>query len=215
VTVLIFKIIKSYTYSKYCHGVQFWLHVYVEISKIIHVNHKIASITRSINLKHDLENKLAVCLQPWVNGWRRTGSSARLGEGTTESANDGQRVDTGGAPLNDRRPWTVQRRTSRRRTPADYTARAREAREERARLGREKERARLGFYRDREGEQRSSGACFMANNSVDINGGRSNGASNSEKRSVDAPLNFITRRRTGVAASGAEARIPGVCCGRG
>jgi hypothetical protein len=75
-------------------------------------------------------------------------------------ANDGQRVGTGGAPLNDKRTQTVRRRTSRRRTPADYTARASEAREERASLGREKERARLGFYREREGEQRSSG-CFM------------------------------------------------------
>jgi hypothetical protein len=48
-----------------------------------------------------------------------------------------------------------------RRTPANYTARAREAREERASLGRQKERARLGFYREREGEQRSP-VCFMA-----------------------------------------------------
>jgi hypothetical protein len=52
------------------------------------------------------------CLQPWVNGRRRTGSSARLGEGTAGSANDGQRVGTGEAPFNDRRAWTVRRRTT-------------------------------------------------------------------------------------------------------
>jgi hypothetical protein len=73
------------------------------------------------------------------------------------TANDGQRVGTDGASLNDKRTQTVRRRTSWRRTPANYTARARETREERARLGREKERVWLGFYRDREGEQRSSG----------------------------------------------------------
>jgi hypothetical protein len=37
VTVFIFKIIKSYTYLKHCRGVRFWLHVYIEISKIVHV----------------------------------------------------------------------------------------------------------------------------------------------------------------------------------
>jgi hypothetical protein len=45
-----------------------------------------------------------------MNGRRQTVSSTRLGEGTAESANDGQRVGTGGALLNDRRAWTVQRR---------------------------------------------------------------------------------------------------------
>jgi hypothetical protein len=57
--------------------------------------------------------------------------------------------------------WRTARYKLRRVTTANYTARAREAREERASLGRQKERARLGFYREREGEQRSS-VCFMA-----------------------------------------------------
>jgi hypothetical protein len=37
-------------------------------------------------------------------------------------------------------------------------------------------------------EMQGRPGCFMANNGVDINGERSNGANNSEKRSVDAPL---------------------------
>jgi hypothetical protein len=46
------------------------------------------------------------------------------------------------------------------RTPAtNFTAANGE--EERESLGRQKERARLGFYREREGEQRSP-VCFMA-----------------------------------------------------
>jgi hypothetical protein len=45
---------------------------------------------------------------------------------------------------------------SRRRTPANYTARAREAREERASSTREKERAQHPFYRQGRGEMRGS-----------------------------------------------------------
>jgi hypothetical protein len=71
VTVFIFKIIKSYTYSKHCRGVRFWLHVYIEISKIIHVNRQIASSQyyndNSQNSKHALENKLTGCLQSWIH----------------------------------------------------------------------------------------------------------------------------------------------------
>jgi hypothetical protein len=37
-------------------------------------------------------------------------------------------------------------------------------------------------------EMQGRPGCFMANNVVGINGERSNGANNSEKRSVDAPL---------------------------
>jgi hypothetical protein len=52
---------------------------------------------------------------------------------------------------------------SRRRTPANYTARAREAREERASSGWEKERARRPFYRrGRWGEKRNGGHGFKA-----------------------------------------------------
>jgi hypothetical protein len=43
---------------------------------------------------------------------------------------------------------------SRWQTPANYTARAREAREERASTGRERERARRPFYRRGRGEMR-------------------------------------------------------------
>jgi hypothetical protein len=68
------------------------------------------------------------------------GSIARLDEGTAGSANDGQCVGTGGALLNDRRRGLSG--DERRRTLANYTVRAREAREERASSGREKERAR-------------------------------------------------------------------------
>jgi hypothetical protein len=71
VIVFIFKIIKSYTYSKHYRGVRFWLDVYIEISKIIHVNRQIASSQyyndNSQNSKHALENKLMGCLQPWVH----------------------------------------------------------------------------------------------------------------------------------------------------
>jgi hypothetical protein len=50
--VFIFRIIKSYAYSKYCRGVQFWLHVYIEISKIIHESPNRINITTIIHKIH-------------------------------------------------------------------------------------------------------------------------------------------------------------------
>jgi hypothetical protein len=70
------------------------------------------------------------------------------------TANDGQRVGTGGAPLNDKRARTVRRRTSRWRT-----AREREPRGgiERGSSGRERERARRPIYREGRGRERAPG----------------------------------------------------------
>jgi hypothetical protein len=43
-TVLIFRIIKSYAFSKYCRGFDFDYTYTSKISKVIHVDRKIASI---------------------------------------------------------------------------------------------------------------------------------------------------------------------------
>jgi hypothetical protein len=52
--VFIFKIIKSYTYSKHCRGVRFWLHVYIESLKsytYTHIPKSIEFANQGLNRK--------------------------------------------------------------------------------------------------------------------------------------------------------------------
>jgi hypothetical protein len=110
VTVFISKIIKSYTYSKYCRGVRFWLHVYIEISKIIHVY-----AYPEINWIRKLGAKSHICLLPrsfWScagmvvqeqwglggsgNGHDRCAARTKLRWGSTDSEADGDGVDEQG-----------------------------------------------------------------------------------------------------------------------
>jgi hypothetical protein len=111
VIVFIFKIIKSYTYSKYCRGVQFWLHVYIEISKIIHVY-----TYPEINWIRKPGAKSHICLLlPWIfwscagmvvdeqggldgqGNWRdRRAARTELRRGSTNSGAEGHGVDKQG-----------------------------------------------------------------------------------------------------------------------
>jgi hypothetical protein len=64
VIVLIFRIIKSYAFLKYCRGVRFWLHIYIEFLKsymLIAKSHQYYN-DKSQDSKYDLENKLVDCL---------------------------------------------------------------------------------------------------------------------------------------------------------
>jgi hypothetical protein len=82
VIVFIFKIIKSYTYPKYCRGVRFWLPVYIEISKL-----KIPKLIEFTN--QVLNRKIAFfCLGAFVPAqeWRLMGSVVSAGRERARSS---------------------------------------------------------------------------------------------------------------------------------
>jgi hypothetical protein len=63
VTLFIFRIIKSYAFSKYCRGVRFLLHVYVEISK----NHMRES-PPLINITTIIHKVIQTRFRKYING---------------------------------------------------------------------------------------------------------------------------------------------------
>jgi hypothetical protein len=114
VILLIFRIIKSYVFSKYCRGVRFWLYVYIASLKIIHANHQITSISHKINSKYD--KYFGVVFNLGFSFMRR---DERRREGVVRRA--GERARGPAGVLYGRRSsggergwtWTVRRRASR------------------------------------------------------------------------------------------------------